>query len=503
MISNVSSNYVPVSRGSVQQAPSQAGQGTQATMSMPSESVSLGSSQPSELGLMSAMTTAQASALEDKLEAHVPGQVIVKTKPQLMKSSQSVAERFGAKVLSDLGASGPQASIQGDSGKMLQLQLPEGMSTAQALALMADDPSVEYVVPNHIYQMEEPIEGSAAGGETGKAGEGQKMPNDLKSELWGMNNNGQNGGTVNADIDAPEAWNHTTGLPNGSGPVIAIIDTGADINHPDLVNNIWTNPGEIAGDGIDNDGNGVIDDVHGYNAFYNNGDVSDHSSHGTHVAGTIAAEGNNGQGVVGVNWQATIMPVRIFNDQGSTDAASIIRGINYASTMGARLTSNSWGGGGANEAIKEAFQQSSALHIMSAGNSGTNNDVHPHYPSDYEMDNNICVAATDRNDQLANFSCYGEKNVDIAAPGVDILSTVPGGGYKSYSGTSMATPHVTGAAGLLLAQDPTMSNDEIKARLLGGAEKIPSLAGKVATGARLNVNNALTMEYNQAGTHKA
>jgi subtilisin family serine protease len=189
------------------------------------------------------------------------------------------------------------------------------------------------------------------------------------------------------------------------------------------------------------------------------------------------------------------MPVKIFSDAGSTNSAAIVRGILYATKAGARVTSNSWGGGAADQAILDAFKSSPALHIMAAGNSGTNNDTRPHYPSSYDLDNNIAVAATDRNDKLASFSCYGEKSVDLAAPGVEIYSTVPGGGYANKSGTSMATPHVTGAAGLLLAQDPTMSNDELKARLLGGADKKDSLAGKVATGGRLNINNALEMDY--------
>lgn len=438
-----------------------------------------------------AATADKAAEIEKNLDAHVPGQVIVKTKGSIMKSTTGFAQRYGATILEKFEF--PKEIYKSMGGDMLQLKLPEGMTTAQAMAAMAEDPSVEYVVPNNIYTLDDPEAGEAPAGDASpKAG---NKPNDLDSKLWGLNNEGQNGGTPDCDIDAPEAWQKTTGISNG--PIIAVIDTGVDYNHPDLVNNIWTNPGEIPGNGIDDDGNGVIDDVHGYNAYDQTGDPMDGHSHGTHCAGTIAAEGNNGKGVVGVNWKATIMPVKIFNDRGSTDAAAIIRGINYATNNGARITSNSWGGGAANPAIEEAFRKSSALHIMAAGNSGSNNDVSPHYPSSYNLDNNIAVAATDRNDKMAYFSCYGKESVDIAAPGVDIYSTVPGGGYGNKSGTSMATPHVTGAAGLLLAMDPNMSNDEIKTRLLEGADKVAGLDGKVATGARLNINNA--MEYNYQG----
>ena len=446
-----------------------------------------------KLDKMLGATAAKAAELEASLEPHVPGQVIVKTKGSLFQSSGSIAKDYGAKVLCKFDM--PNDLTKGVSGDMLQLQLPEGVSTAQAMAAMMEDPNIEYVVPNTVYTLDDPEpQGDGVGGGVNDAGEG-KRPNDLKDDLWGMDNHGQKGGKVDADIDAPEAWQKTTGLPNGQGPIIAVIDTGVDYNHPDLKNNIWTNPGEIPGNGIDDDGNGVIDDVHGYNANKDNGDPMDAHSHGTHCAGTIAAEGNNNQGVVGVNWHATIMPVKIFDDNGSTNAAAIIRGINYATKNGARVTSNSWGGGMANPAIKEAFESSGALHIMAAGNSSQNNDLNPHYPSSYRVRNSIAVASTDRNDKLSYFSCYGKESVDIGAPGSDILSTVPGGGYGVKSGTSMATPHVTGAAGLLLAMDPTMSNDEIKTRLLEGADKIDALDGKVASGGRLNVNNAMEFDY--------
>lgn len=457
-----------------------------------SDSVQLSSQNQTEKLLT--LTADKAAKLESRLGEHVPGQVIVKTKGSLMCGVNDIAKKYGGEVIEKFKFN--QSVFKGMQGEMVHMQLPEGMSTAQAMAAMQKDPSIEYAVPNTIYHLEaEPAaKPGAAAAQNAKTPEG-KVPNDLDSKLWGLNNQGQDNGTAGCDIGATKAWQTTTGLPNGQGPVIAVIDTGVDYNHPDLVNNIWTNPGEIPGNGIDDDGNGVIDDVHGYNARYDNGDPMDKHSHGTHCAGTIAAEGNNGQGVVGVNWNATIMPIKIFGDDGSTDAASIIRGINYATTMGARVTSNSWGGGPANEAIKEAFSKSEALHIMAAGNSSDNNDVTPHFPSSYRLPNSIAVAATDRNDHMAWFSCYGKSSVDLAAPGKDIYSTVPGGGYGMKSGTSMATPHVTGAAGLLLANDPSMSNEELKARLLDGTDKIDGLQDKLVTGGRLNVDKAMHMEY--------
>ena len=493
MISGIQStnNIAMMQQTSQVRAPQLPAQDEQ-TVSAPNDSVSFAPQTKLEKTL--AATAARAAEIEANMAPHEPGEIIVKMKPSLLQGVDNVAARYGASLIEKFDMPHGEMGAKGAEGDLVHLKLPAGMTTAQAMAAMEGDSSIEYAVPNHTYQMEDFQQvGDTLTAEQLK--DAQKMPNDLTDKMWDMHNVGQNGGTVDADIDAPEAWSKTTGLPNGQGPVIAIIDSGVDYTHPELTNNILVNKGEIPDNGIDDDGDGVTDNYWGYNAYSQNGDIMDHSGHGTHVAGTIAAEGNNGTGVAGINWSASLMPIRIFNDNGSTNAAAIIRGINYATSHGARITTNSWGGGGANEAIKEAFERSSCLHMMSAGNSGTNNDVHPHYPSDYDLPNNIAVAATDRNDQLANFSCYGEKNVDVAAPGKDILSTVPGGKYAVYSGTSMATPHVTGAVGLLLAQDPTMSNDEIKERIMSGGDKLPQLDGKVASGARLNVNGALEYDY--------
>ncbi len=351
------------------------------------------------------------------------------------------------------------------------------------MARVANDERVEFAVPNTIYQLNDFQKSEAP-------------TNDPEfGKLWGLHNEGQTGGKVDADVDAPEAWQIHTGRTQAQGAhITAVIDTGIDYNHPDLKANMWVNPGEIPGDGIDNDGNGVIDDVHGYNAYSDNGDPMDGQGHGTHCAGTIAAVGNDGHGVVGVSPNANLMAVKIFNDEGSTDAAAIIRGIQYSTKMGARITSNSWGGAVPNEGIKEAFAQSPALHLVAAGNSGYNNDWLPSFPANYALDNIVSVAATDHNDGLASFSQYGKRNVDLGAPGVDVYSTVPGGKYDTYSGTSMATPHVSGAATLIASHYPEISNEELRKRLLDGTDKTEALNGKVASGGRLNVNNSLTME---------
>jgi subtilisin family serine protease len=310
-------------------------------------------------------------------------------------------------------------------------------------------------------------------------------------QLWGLNNTGQNGGTPDADIDAPEAWDIETGNPN---LVIGVIDTGVDYNHPDLVGNIWTNPGEIAGDGIDNDNNGYIDDIRGWDFAYNDNNPMDVQGHGTHVSGTIAGKGNNGVGVTGVAWNAKIMPLKFLDDTGSGSTSNAISAINYATAKGVKITNNSWGGGGYSQALYDAINaagQQGALFIAAAGNESNNNDTLPSYPASYNLANIISVASTTRTDSLSSFSNYGLTSVDLGAPGSNIYSTTPNNTYSTYSGTSMASPHVAGAAALVWSENPTWTAQQVKNTLMNTGDSIAALAGKTVSGKRLNVFNAL------------
>lgn len=324
------------------------------------------------------------------------------------------------------------------------------------------------------------------------------VPNDPSfTQLWGLNNSGQSGGVVDADIDAPEAWNTTTG---SRSVVVAVIDTGVDYTHPDLAANAWRNPGETAGDGIDNDGNGYVDDVYGWDFANNDANPMDDNGHGTHVSGTIGAVGNNGVGVAGVNWQVSIMGLKFLSASGSGSTSAAIAAVNYATRMrrdfgiNVVASNNSWGGGGFSTALRDAIDaggRAGILFVAAAGNEATNIDTTPSYPAAYTSTSIISVAATDRSNRLASFSNFGATGVDLAAPGVSIYSTLPNNRYGTYSGTSMATPHVAGAVALLAAANPNATSSQIRTAILSAAVPVTALAGKVATGGLLNVDAAL------------
>ncbi len=366
------------------------------------------------------------------------------------------------------------------------VDLPSDLPVREAERLYEASPDVEFAEPDFILK---PSVTSANDPDYPK--------------LYGLNNTGQNGGTADADVDAPEAWSATTGDP---GTVVAVIDQGVDINHPDLENNIWTNPDEIPNNGVDDDGNSYKDDVNGWDFANNDATVYDPDpvtgagdEHGTHVAGTIAAEGNNNLGVVGVNWRTRVMPVKFLGPAGGS-TSNAIKAINYAVAEGAKISNNSWGGGGFSQALLDTIKTADAsghLFVAAAGNGGTDrvgddNDVTAHYPSNYNSPNIISVAATNSQDSLAAFSNYGATSVDVAAPGVGILSTVPNSAYSSYNGTSMATPHISGIAALLKSQSPELDDAQLKDRILQHAEKKASIQGKTVTGGRANAHQALT-----------
>ena len=352
----------------------------------------------------------------------------------------------------------------------------KGMSVEQAVARLRNHPLVEYIEPN--YEVHALV-----------------VPNDpMFSQLYAMQNTGQTGGTPGADIRATDAWNQFTGDPDLK---IGVIDTGVDYNHPDLVANIWTNPNEIPANGIDDDDNGYVDDVHGYDFVNLDGDPIDDNGHGTLLAGTISAVGNNQIGVVGVNWQAKVVAIKLLGANGGGVASDAIDALQYAITVGVRVTNNSWGNLPFSQALLDAINAAGAageLFVAAAGNDGSDNDLSPFYPASFNTPYVIAVAASDHNDALAAFSNFGQTSVDLAAPGVNIVSTLPGGNYGSNSGTSMAAPYVTGAVALVRGHFQALSPLQAKDVILNSADPLPAFAGKVLTGGRLNLLRAVGLD---------
>ncbi|MEM6470297.1 MAG: S8 family serine peptidase, partial [Planctomycetota bacterium] len=363
-----------------------------------------------------------------------------------------------------------------------QIATPEQLNVSQAIESYSLHPGVLYAEPNYSISL-------------------SATPNDSSyTDLWGLNNGGQTGGTTDADIDAAEAWDITTGSRD---TIVAVVDTGVDYLHPDLAANMWVNPGEVAGDGIDNDGNGFVDDVYGYNFVSNNGNPMDDHDHGTHVAGTIGAVANNGVGVVGVSWDVQIMAVKFLDARGGGSTGNAIAAIQYAVDNGATISNHSWGfNGGFSQALADAIEyarQADHLVIAAAGNGGRdrigdNNDAVPFYPGNFPNENLISIAATDHNDQLASFSNFGATQVDLGAPGVAILSTTRSGGYETFSGTSMATPHASGVAALLRSAYPGWTYDRVRDRLLDTVDPLDALQGITTTGGRLNAASAVAID---------
>ena len=367
------------------------------------------------------------------------------------------------------------ASVRKDySGKGLAgtqlVALPPGLSVEEGIARYANNPAVLSVQPNYRIDL-------------------MAIPDDPGFSLqWGLLNTGNTGGLASADISAVPAWDTTTG---SSRIVIAIPDTGIDLTHPDLAGNIWINPHEIAGNGIDDDGNGCIDDIYGWDFVNNDQYPADDHGHGTHVAGIIGAVGNNTMGTTGVMWDVQILPLKVIGAGGYGYESDAIEAILYAREAGAHIVSISWGSSGESPALRDAIERFPGLVVCAAGNSARDSDLYPVYPASYPSGNIISVTATDENDELAPFANYGMQTVDIAAPGVGIYSTAPGSGYAARSGTSMAVPFIAGVAGLILSEHDVSDPSYLIDILTESSDHLSSLEGRVSSGGRVNAQNAL------------
>ena len=411
------------------------------------------------------------------------------------------------------------AQAASEDGEVLVRFVPGTDAAERAAARQDAGADFEQTLPLSGLQVVDPRPGRSAGSvvrllersedvlyaEPNVAREAFVMPNDqFGNLLWGMRNTGQtvNGvvGTVDADIAATEAWDVTTG---DAAVTVGILDTGVDYAHSDLVPNIWVNPGEGGGletNGLDDDANGFVDDWHGWDwaGAPDDNDPADEQWHGTHVAGTVGAAGNDGSGVAGVSWHVSLAPLRVLDASGSGQVSDLIAAYGYARRQGLRIVNGSLGGAPDSQAEEDALAAASdTLFVFAAGNGGTDqvgddNDAAGTYPCGYDLPNVICVAATDNKDRLASFSNYGRTSVHLAAPGVGIPSSAPGNDWWLADGTSMATPHVSGAAALQWARFPSATVAQVRAALLSSVDVKTALVGKTVTGGRLNVYRALT-----------
>ena len=395
-------------------------------------------------------------------KVYADGELLVKFKKASNKKSvEQFHEQFGAEAVESFADLGWQ-----------RVKLPENLSIKEALELYRRSEEIEAVQPNYYYRL-------------------LSTPNDPQfSSMYGLQK-----------ISAPAAWDLTIG---SASTVVAVIDTGAKLDHEDLAANIWTNAGEINNNGVDDDGNGFIDDFYGYDFFYNDSNPSDENGHGTHTAGTIGAVGNNLSGVTGVNWNVRLMTIKIYDSDGfGTTAAMLINAYNYVRMMknrgvNIRVTNNSYGGCdeacGYDQATKDAIDALGAtgvLQVFSAGNSNQNLETTPFYPTSYTTPGILAVASSTSTDSRSSFSNYGAASVDIAAPGSGILSTYTSPLYATLSGTSMAGPHAAGAAALLSSYNPNLSASSLKATIMNTVDVLSEWNGVVKTGGRLNAARAL------------
>lgn len=393
----------------------------------------------------------------------VPGEFVVKLK-------DSVSVKANLQVLSSELGSYIKSSIPDQN--IVVIKRPVFEIQSSVVKTLAQNPLVDIVEPNFIYRI-------------------NKTPNDpMLGQLWGLKNIGQQdtqrkAGVAGMDIGAEQAWDITTGSKD---VIVAVIDTGLNYNHPDLKENLWVNEVEAAGQpNVDDDGNGIVDDIHGA-SFVNtqpSGNPLDDHGHGSHCSGTIGAKGDDEKGIVGVAWNVRLMGVKFLDAGGSGSLENALKAIDYATKMGAKILSNSWGGGGYSETLKQAIERSheaGTLFVAAAGNEANNNDKNPVYPASYGIPNVLAVAAIDNRGQIASFSNYGVEKVHVGAPGVNVVSSITGGSYDSWSGTSMAAPHVSGMAALLASNEPQLSGIEMKERIISTARPIAGLRNKVKSG---------------------
>lgn len=408
------------------------------------------------------------------------GEVIVKLKSQL-GSMESYAFLGKAQYQQKM-------VLKHNFGKMniYHYATKPGKTVEQTLDELRADPNVEYAEPNYILTKED------------ISGLEQAFSSD---EVLQMSQSGAKNLLTDADISLNEARQSVSAMSvtnDADKPIVAIIDTGMDLTHSVFVDSgaVWTNPHEIPNNGVDDDGNGYIDDVHGWNFVNNSGNMYDDDGHGTHVAGIILGVGEDIFSSPVEEAKIRIMPLKFLDAHGSGTTADAIQAIYYAVNNGAKVLNNSWGGPNYSVSLQEAVAYTyskGVVFVAAAGNTGSNNDYSPLYPASYDVPNVMSIAATDSSDSLASFSNFGASSVNIGSPGVSILSTIPNEQFGLMSGTSMATPFISGLAALMLIESPNMLGYQVKNIIFSEADVVSQLSGKVSTDAKVDVNSALVL----------
>lgn len=409
--------------------------------------------------LASGMTPTTASETEPA--PYASGQIVVRYLPGTGPEEHAEArDALGTSVESSSEATGLEV-----------LDVPEGIDVEDAAEVAEALPQVLYAEPNYAYRI-------------------AAVPNDpMYPDQWQLGPSNRMG--MNSGIDTPSAWSASVGSQDIT---VAVVDSGVDTSHPDLASNVWTNTGETGGreaNQADDDGNGFIDDWRGWDWVDDDNDPADPLGHGTHTAGTVGAVGNNGVGVSGVSWHVSLMPLRVIDGGGIGYATDVAEAFTYAARLGAEVVNASLSGPGLSQPMYDAMAAApQTLFVVAAGNEGKDNDASPSYPCNFELPNVVCVTATGQFNELTPFSNWGARSVDLAAPGMRIVSTWPGGGYAEGIGTSAATPHVSGTATLVWSRVPGGAL-VVRDRLLAGAESLPELQGRTVTGGRVNAAGAL------------
>lgn len=448
-----------------------------------------------QLRTVEPVQSASAGAwLSEEATPDAEADVLVRFRPGTSKEAiDSIAARLGDRI---------EDRIEFVSG-LTAIDDEDGLDPEAVAEEYRALPEVEYAEPNYTIELEPEIDEDVNDGYGNTAGHGTTgrfttTPNDpLFSDQWSLANTGQREGKTEADISALNAWAKTKGSEK---VVVAVLDSGVQYTHPDLLNNMWVRPASIAA--YADEHLGTIDDVHGYDGAENDGDPMDDNGHGTHCAGIIGAEGGNLLGIAGINWRVQIMPLKFMSAGGFGTTKAAIECINYVvdrkkAGVNVRIISASWGSTQKSKALEDAIRRAGdegILFIAASGNSSQNADRSPHYPASYKLPNVISVAALNRRDELASFSNYGLKSVHVAAPGAEILSTWLNDGFEEHSGTSMATPEVAGIAALVLSVDDKLSVKELRERLIESTDKLDGLRDKIVSGGRINAARAVKGE---------